>query len=318
MMSMKYFAFAKKLLSTILLLAAKQYYGGQAVMNGVMMKGKNHYTVSVNTSKGINTQTFSYTNWPKKYKFFGLPFIRGVVGFIEVIGIGYKSLSHSADVVMEDETGESSESSGTITWMMIGAIILSIIFAIFLFKFLPLGAATLIDKALDVPSYLFNIIDGLIKMGIFVAYIYFIGKMSDIKELFRYHGGEHKTINCYEEGKSLSVRNIMSSSQVHLRCGTTFIFVVLLFSILVYLFIPKTLPFGLNLLLRLALLPLIAAISYEVQQFNAKHPSRILRPLVVPGLWLQALTVNVPGPKHVKAAKAALVGLFKKEKVKYS
>ena len=315
---MQSFSTIKKWFSLLLSAASKQYYGGQAVMNGVMMKGKHHYTVSVNTSKGMNTKTFSYTNWPKKYKFFGLPFIRGIVGFIEVMGIGYKSLSHSADVVLEDETGESSQTSGSITWVMIGAIVLSMIFAIFLFKFLPLGAATLIDNAFGVPSILFNVIDGLVKMGIFVAYIYFISRMKDIQELFRYHGGEHKTINCYEEGKSLTLKNILSSSQVHLRCGTTFIFVVLFFSILVYLFIPKTLPFGINLLLRLALLPVVAAISYEVQQFNARHPTMLLRPLVVPGLWLQALTVNTPGPKHARAAKAALVALFKKEKVKFT
>jgi uncharacterized protein YqhQ len=296
-------------------------------MNGVMMKGKQNYTVSVNTSKGMNTKTFPFTSWTKKYKLIGLPFIRGVIILIEVMGIGYKSLSHSADVVMEDETGvrskkligtsddKSSNTSGSITLLMIGAIILSMLFAIFLFKFLPLLVATLIDKAIPLQSFLFNIVDGLVKIAIFVAYLYFIGKMKDIKELFRYHGGEHKVINCYEGKKSLTIKNILSSSQVHLRCGTTFIFVVLFFSILVYLFIPKTIPFGFNLLLRLALLPIIAAISYEVQQFNAKKPTKLLRPLIVPGLWLQALTVNNPAPKHAKAAKAALLTLLKKENV---
>lgn len=324
-------SFVKKLFSLFLSAVAKQYYGGQAVMNGVMMKGRNHYAISVNTSKGINTKVFSYTNWPKKYKLLGLPFIRGIVGFIEVMGIGYKSLTHSADVVLEDEIGEqskevkntnkkdkSSKTSSSMTWLMIGSLVLSTIFAIFLFKFLPLGAATLLNKAIPLPTVLFNIIDGLVKMVIFVAYIYFIGRMKDIKELFRYHGGEHKTINAYEGGKSLTLKNILSSSQVHLRCGTTFLFVVLFFSILVYLFIPKTLPFGLNLLLRLALLPLIAAISFEVQQYSAKNPNKLLRLLIVPGLWLQALTVNNPGPKHARAGKAALIALFEKENVKYT
>ena len=323
-------SFVKRWFLLFLSAAAKQYYGGQAVMNGVMMKGKNHYSISVNTSKGINTKVFSYTNWPKKYKLLGLPFIRGIVGFIEVMGIGYKSLSHSADVVLEDEIREqnnkdtdttkteSSKKSNSMTWLMIGSIILSVIFAIFLFKFLPLGAATMLDRAIPLPSFLFNIVDGLVKMLIFVAYIYFIGRMKDIKELFRYHGGEHKTINAYEEGKTLTLKNIQASSQVHLRCGTTFIFVVLFFSILVYLFIPKTIPFGLNLLLRLALLPVVAAISYEAQQYSAKNSNWLLRTLMKPGLWLQALTVNNPGPKHVRAGKAALIALFKKEKVKYS
>lgn len=306
----------KKWFLVILLTASKTYYGGQAVMQGVMMKGKNHYSVSVNTTKGIHTKTFSYTNYPKKYKLLGLPFIRGIVGFAEVMVIGYKSLSHSADVVMEDETGESSKDSGAISLMMIGAIIVSIIFAIFLFKFLPLGAATLLDNLFGLPSILFNIVDGVVKLIIFVAYIYFIGRMNDIKDLFRYHGGEHKTINAYEAGEKLTLKNILAHSQVHQRCGTTFMFVVLFFSIVVYLFVPKTLPFGINLLVRLALLPLIAAISYEVQQFNARRPSIFFKPLIVPGLWLQALTVNAPGPKHVRAAKAALLALFKKENVK--
>jgi len=322
-------SFVKRWFFMLLSVVAKQYYGGQAVMNGVMMKGRNHYAVSVSTSKGINTKVFSYTNWPKKYKFFALPFIRGIVGFIEIMGIGYKSLIHSSNVVLEDETedqsneitdknnADSSKTSSSITWLMIGSIVLSMVFAIFLFKFLPLGAATMLDKAIPLPSFLFNIVDGLVKMAIFVGYIYFIGRMRDIKELFRYHGGEHKTINAYESRKSLTLKNILSSSQVHLRCGTTFIFVVLFFSILVYLFIPKTIPFGLNLLLRLALLPLIAAISFEVQQNIAKNSNKLLRIFLVPGLWLQSLTVNNPGPKHARAGKAALIAVFEKEKVKY-
>ncbi len=303
----------KELFVIIFLFINKQFYGGQAVMNGVMMKGRNHYSISVNTSKGINTKTFKYTNWPKKYKLFSLPIIRGIVGFVEVIGIGYKSVNHSANIVLEDETGESSETSSALGFMMIATLFVSFLIAIFLFKFLPLGTATLINNLIPIPSILFNIIDGVVKIIIFVSYIYFIGRTPDIKELFRYHGGEHKTINCYENKQKLTIKNILSNSQVHLRCGTTFLFVVLFFSMVVYLFIPKTLPFGYNLLLRLALLPLIAGISYEVQQLYARKGYKIIKPLIIPGLWLQALTVNSPGPKHARAAKTALETLIKTE-----
>ena len=311
---MKKLFFLKRLFSSIFLLVSKQFYGGQAVMNGVMMKGRNHYVISVNTSKGIKTDVFDYTNWPRKYKLFSLPIIRGIVGFIEVMGIGYRSISHSANVVLEDETGEQVEESKSLTFVMFGTLLFSMLLAIFLFKFLPLGTATLINKFWPVSSAVFNLIDGFVKIIIFVMYIYLIGLTKDIKELFRYHGGEHKTINCYESGDSLSIKNILAHSQVHLRCGTTFLFVVIFFSIVTYLFIPKSIPFGYNLLLRLALLPLIAGVSYEVQQLYARKKYLLIRPLIIPGLWLQSLTVNSPGPKHARTAKASLTTLLKIEK----
>lgn len=294
----------RRLLTLLLLATAKPVYGGQAVVEGVMMKGKDNYTVSVNTSKGLKTTVFPFKSITEKYKILKLPFIRGMVNLVEMLIIGYKSLFHSADMALEEEQVE-----GNTTWILIGTLLFSIALAIFLFKFLPLGAATLLDKLIGLSSVMFNIVDGVIKMAIFVAYIAIIGLYPDVKEIFRYHGGEHKAVSCFERGKKLTLKNIAASSQVHLRCGTTFLFVVIFFSILVYLFIPSTLPFVYNLALRLALLPIIAGISYEFQRLGAKYP-RNFSIFLRPGLWLQALTVNTPLRKHMRPAKASLEKLI--------
>lgn len=300
--------FLRALLACILVFTAKVTYGGQAVVQGVMMRGPQHYSISVKTSKGIQTEVFPFKSITKKYKLLGLPFIRGIIAFGEALIIGYKSLMYSSVVAAEDD----DEPLDWFGWtLFVFTIILSMAFGIILFKFLPLGAATLIDRWVALPSWLFNVVDGVIKMSIFVSYLYIIGIAKDIKDLFRYHGGEHKAINCYESGKKLTLKHILGSSSVHLRCGTTFIFIVFLLSIFVYILIPKTLPFWTNLALRLALLPVIAAISFELQQFSAKKEVPFLRALIKPGLWLQALTVYEPAPKHARTAKAALEAVIR-------
>jgi len=292
-------------------MAVKPSYGGQAVVNGVMMMGKENYAISVTTSKKLVTKTFPHRPLSKKYKLLGLPFVRGVVNLVDMLLLGYKSLMYSADVASEEEY------EGKMKWyetaLMYGSVLFSLVFAIFLFKFLPLSAATFIDGKVILSSGLFNLIDGVVKLSIFVAYIAVIGLYKDVKDLFRYHGGEHTTINCYESGLPLTVKNISASSQVHLRCGTTFLFVVILISIFVYMFVPKDLPFLYNLGLRLALLPVIAAIAYELQRLAAKSSSPILRVLLTPGLWLQSLTVNTPSPRHIRAGRASLQAVLKLE-----
>ncbi|MCA9478375.1 MAG: DUF1385 domain-containing protein [Nanoarchaeota archaeon] len=287
----------------LLTMAAKPVYGGQAVVQGVMMKGPNHYAVSVRTSKGIITKVTRHTSFTKKHWVLGLPFIRGIVTLVDMLIIGYKSIYYSADVAMEEEETDSSALS---TWALVGTMLFSLAFAIFLFKFLPLGTATLIDKAIPLSTFVFNLVDGVVKAGIFLLYLYLVGRYKDMQELFRYHGAEHKSINCYEQGKPLTLPNIFAQSTVHKRCGTTFMFVVLFISLLVYLFIPKDLPFFLNLGLRLALLPVIAGISYELQRYSATHSNFFLNLLLAPGLALQSLTVLQPNAKQVKTGKAAL------------
>jgi uncharacterized protein YqhQ len=183
------------------------------------------------------------------------------------------------------------------------------VFAIFLFKFLPLSIAKGVDTLVPLHNIVFNLIDGVVKAGIFVTYLYFVSKYKDMQELFRYHGAEHKSINCYESGKELTLQNIFEQDTVHKRCGTTFLFVVLFISMIVYLFLPKY-PFFINLGVRLALVPLIAGISYEVQRYSAKHSNWFVSMLMRPGLALQSITVLVPNAKQIKTGKAALLAVI--------
>ncbi|MGM5480881.1 MAG: DUF1385 domain-containing protein [Nanobdellota archaeon] len=316
---LKRFVFRLKIaLMLVALSASKPVYGGQAVMEGVMMKGTHCYVTTVRTSNGFKRQIKPHRSLTKRYKLLRFPILRGMIVLIETFSIGYKSLSYSSEIAIEEENkkqegymekknkdGESETSFGDqlLIW---GSVAIGIVFAIGLFKFLPLLAAKGVDALFNVPDVVFNIVDGVVKGGIFILYMVIVGRIPDIKELFRYHGGEHKTINCMEAGDKLTVKNISGHSQEHLRCGTTFMFLVLFMSILVYLFIPKDLPFLVNLGLRLALVPVIAGLSYELQRFGALYSKGFGKIVLRPGLWLQALSVNVPSPKHIRPARASL------------
>lgn len=304
-----------KILFTLFLsFAAKAVYGGQAVVQGVMMKGPNHYAISVRTSKGIVTKVEKHISFTKKHFILGWPIIRGVVTLIDMLILGYKSIFYSADIALEEEEDDKEENSIFTTLALVGTMIFSFVFAIFLFKFLPLATAKFANNLVEMPTIIFNLIDGLVKATIFVLYLYLVGRYKDMQELFRYHGAEHKTINCYEQKKPLTLSNIFKQSTVHKRCGTTFMFVVLFISLLVYLFIPKDLPLFINLGLRLALLPLIAGISYEIQRYNANHSNKFVNLLIKPGLLLQSLTVLEPNAKQIKTGKASLEAVLNAEK----
>ncbi|MBN1175632.1 DUF1385 domain-containing protein [Candidatus Woesearchaeota archaeon] len=324
-----------KWISSLLLGASNPLYGGQAVIGGVMMKGKKHYAISVNTPSGLQSKTEEFHSISEKIPFLKWPFLRGVVNLVEMMILGYKSMDYAADKSLEAEEqsdtvpiisekllSKESDSSNSNSskvekqispWMMVGTFLLSLVLAIGLFKFLPLLAARGLDNLFNLLSPVFNLVDGVIKLGILFLYLILIAQIKDIKDVFRYHGAEHKTINCYEAKKPLTVKNISSFTTVHKRCGTTFIFVVIFLSILVYMFIPKDIPFFINLALRLALLPLIASIGYEIQRFGATHSNFLINALVTPGLLLQKITTNEPSPKHIRAAKAALEEVIKAE-----
>jgi uncharacterized protein YqhQ len=294
------------------LMATTPIYGGQAVLNGVMMKGQSHYAVSVSTSKGIQTELHVFHSLTKRYKLLGLPFIRGIVGFAEMMVVGFKSLHISTNITLEDETGESVQGSTSFGLMMFGTLLFSMLLAVFLFKFLPLGAASLLDSVFTLSNWAFALVDGLVRLGIFLAYLSLLGLYADIKDLFRYHGGEHKTIACFEAQEPLTVGNIAKQTAIHRRCGTTFVFIVFAFGVLVYAFIPKSLPFFMQLGFRLLLLPLIASVSYELQRLSAKKPTNfLLNVLIYPGLLLQKLSVREPSPKHIRVAKASLLAVQK-------
>ncbi len=292
------------------MIALASLYGGQAVTQGVMMRGASSFAVSIQTTKGIETKVFPYSTARLRYSFLNWPFIRGIVAFVEALHIGYTSLIHASTVVSQDDEDETP-----LSWTVLaGMVVVSLALGLFLFKFVPLWLTALADSSLHFPSWLFNLIDGILTLLIFVFYLYIIGRSKDIQEVFRYHGGEHKVINCLENNKSLSIKNILSQSQVHLRCGTTFLFVVFFISIFLYVFIPKDLPFFVNLGLRIGLLPLIASISFELQQFIARIQHPLFTWILLPGLALQSLTVLTPQPKHARVAKAALQAVIDSEK----
>ena len=271
------------------------YVGGQAVIEGVMMRYKDNLATAVSKKNKIIVKKEKI-----KFKSSKIPFIRGIINLIETLYIGVKTLNYSAEMQLEKKEKKSSSS------MMVFSLIFAFVFALFLFKFMPLYLTRFIDKFLNMNSILFNLLDGIIKISIFILYIHIISKMSDIKKVFQYHGAEHKAVNCYESGLKLNVKNVKKFSTVHKRCGTTFILLVLTVSIIVYMFIPKTLPFSMNLLLRILLLPFIASISYELLRLNARYDNMITGTLVIPGLLLQKMTTKEPNDKQINVAIKAI------------
>lgn len=276
-----------------------EFVGGQAVIEGVMMRNGDNVAVAVLDPEGkiiLKKERYNFLNLK-------IPFIRGMVSLVEVLYVGLKTLNYSSNIAV----GGTEEKKKIGLFSMIFSTLFALVLAIGLFKFLPLGAASLIDNYFGISNVIFNLIDGFVKIGLFVIYVYFIGKMSDIKRVFQFHGAEHKTVNAYENKLKLTVLNVKKMSKVHRRCGTTFVFLVLFISIFVYTFIPKDYSFFLKLILRLFLLPFIAGIGYEVLKLGAVYEKNwFLNLLITPGLWLQSLTTLEPNDKQIEVAIKSL------------
>ncbi|HLC73748.1 MAG TPA: DUF1385 domain-containing protein [Candidatus Nanoarchaeia archaeon] len=276
-----------------------EFVGGQAVIEGVMMRNGDNVAVAVLDPEGkiiLKKERYNFLNLK-------IPFIRGMVSLVEVLYVGLKTLNYSSNIAV----GGTEEKKKIGVFSMIFSTLFALVLAIGLFKFLPLGAASLIDNYFGISNVIFNLIDGFVKIGLFVIYVYSIGKMSDIKRVFQFHGAEHKTVNAYENKLKLTVLNVKKMSKVHRRCGTTFVFLVLFISIFVYTFIPKDYSFFLKLILRLFLLPFIAGIGYEVLKLGAVYEKNwFLNLLITPGLWLQSLTTLEPNEKQIEVAIKSL------------
>lgn len=277
--------------------------GGQAVIEGVMMKAGDSLAISVRTDKGrIITKK---ERLKKKNKFWKFPFIRGILNLIDMLILGMKALIWSSNQALEEE----EEFTMKELILVIGT---SIIFVIIFFIGLPYFLTKLIVEK----GFWFNLIDGIIRIIIFLAYILVISFMEDIKIMFENHGAEHKAVNCYEKGKKLTVKNAKKYTTVHTRCGTSFIIIVLVISILVFSLI-TTEKWWLNITLRVLLMPVIASISYEFLMLSARHQKNIiLKTLVAPGLWLQKLTTREPNNKQLEVAIKALQTVLRMEKQK--
>lgn len=278
--------------------------GGQAVMEGVMMKNDDKYAVAVRKpDKEIEVEITEYKPFGSKAAILRFPIIRGVVNFLESMVIGMKTLMYSASFYDEEEDEpkkknkkEKDESGAEVFW----TIAISLVIAIGLFMLLPAFVASLLEKYIE-SRILISIIEGVIRLLIFFIYVIAISLMEDIKRTYMYHGAEHKTINCLEHGLDLTVDNVMKQSRFHKRCGTSFLFIVMIVSIVIFLFI-NTDVLWLKMLLRVLLVPVVAGISYEFIRFAGKSDSFIANVLSQPGLLVQRFTTKEPTEDMVEVA----------------
>jgi uncharacterized protein YqhQ len=277
----------------------KVRYGGQAVIEGVMIRGRKAVVTSVRRPNGelaIDAQPIQET-WTKRYR--RLPFFRGIVILIETMVIGIKSLLYSANIAVEEETEEIPSKA---IWVMIA---LAAVLVVVLFFLAPLFLTRLINQYIP-NAIVFNIIEGVIRLAIFLVYLKAISFMPDIKRVFTYHGAEHKTVNAYEAGVPLEVEAIRAYSTAHVRCGTSFLFTVLLIAIIVFSFMGRDILW-LMVVSRIVLIPVIMGLGYEFIYFGARHTDNwLMRALLAPGLWLQSLTTGEPDDDQIEVAIAAM------------
>lgn len=294
--------------------------GGQAVMEGIMMRNKEHYAVAVRKSdKTIDVDVQEYKGITNGKKILSLPFIRGIFNFIDSMVLGIKTLTYSANFFEEDEELEpdkfeqwlSNKFGDKAEKVIIGfTVALSVIIAVALFMILPLFVADLMEKY--IPGVGVNqvpIIEGILKMVIFIAYLLLISLMKDIQRTFMYHGAEHKCINCIENGKILNVDNVRESSRFHKRCGTSFLLVVLVISIIIFILI-RTKIVWLRYLIRILLIPVIAGISYEFIRKAGSSDNTIINALSKPGMWMQKITTKEPTDDMIEVAIKAVEAVF--------
>ncbi|MBS1266642.1 MAG: hypothetical protein MAG795_00610 [Candidatus Woesearchaeota archaeon] len=271
--------------------------GGQAVVNGVMMRNKKEYVVAVRKEDKIKVKKDKI----KVSKISKFPFLRGVVSLAEFLVIGIKALEWSAkQAADEDEPVSNTEIALT--------FIIAFGLSLLLFVGIPFFVSGLVVSKNNV---WFNLFEGLIRVLIFISYIFIISKFKDVREVFEYHGAEHKTINCHEAGKKLTVKNVKKFPTLHARCGTSFIMIVLIVSIVVFSFIldPR---WYMKLISRIVLIPVISGISYEILKLSAKFEELgFVKMIVAPGLWLQRLTTKEPNNKQTEVAIRAFKELLK-------
>ena len=282
--------------------------GGQAVMEGVMMRNEDRYAVAVRKpNKEIAVVSDEYKGIAPKavYK---IPFLRGVLSFVDSLVLGMKTLNISTDFYMEDEEGNKEEKTGADSVMGGLVMVVSMIFAIGIFMVLPYFASLLFKKYIE-NAHLLALIEGLIRMVIFVAYILLISLMEDIKRVFMYHGAEHKCINCLETGNPLTVENVRAASREHRRCGTSFLLYVMVISIIFFAFI-QTDSKLMKVVMRLVLIPVIAGVSFEFIRLAGRSNNAFIRALSIPGLLMQKLTTAEPDDEMIKVGIASVEAVF--------
>jgi uncharacterized protein YqhQ len=294
--------------------------GGQAVIEGIMMKNKDDYAVAVRKPDGeIVVKKEQYVSMTEKVPFCALPFVRGVFSFVDSMILGMKTLTFSAGF-FEDDEGEDPEPSKLEQWLdktfgenvekvlMTFVMIFSVIAGIAIFMILPLLIANLFRLVIHSETIM-AVMEGVIRIAIFVTYIKLISRMEDIKRTFMYHGAEHKCINCIEHGMTLTVDHVRASSKQHKRCGTSFLIIVMIISILFFMVI-RVPNVWLRMVSRILLVPVIAGVSYEVLRLAGRCDNVLVDILSKPGFWMQNLTTSEPDDSMIEVAIAAVNTVF--------
>ena len=281
--------------------------GGQAVIEGVMMRDTNKTATAVRLPNGeIEVETHPVTSIRERYPVLNLPLIRGSVIMVESLVIGMRALSFSAQAAgEEDEQMTKKEIAMTILFALVLASVLFIV--------IPTGAAHLAAAYTDDPV-VFNLIEGGIRLFVFLLYIWGISFMGGIRRVFQYHGAEHKTIHCYEAGEALTVENVQKFPRLHPRCGTNFLLIVMVVAIVFHVFFGWP-DLWLRILSRLAVLPVVAGVSYEIIRFAGRSENHIVRIMITPGLWLQYLTTRPPADEMVEVAIESLKAVLPPEDI---
>ena len=307
--------------------------GGQAVLEGVMMRSPHAWAIACRKPSGeVVTMSEPLERPSEKHKWMAWPVVRGVMTLGYAMNLGYRALRFSANVAIEDmmqegqeqghveqavavapvrktaESSQSREKAATVSnWLAAGNLLISLAFFIFMYKYVPLLAATelkKIDPALG-GRIIFNLIDGGIRLLLFLLFIWGVSLWKDIRRVYEYHGAEHKTVFAFENGDSLDTASVQKYSTYHPRCGTSFLMTVMLISIAFYMLIPFT-TFWARFASRIVLLPVIAGVSYEIIRFAAKHRGSLFALMTAPGLWLQRITTQPPSDEMAQCAITAL------------
>ena len=292
----------------------KTSIGGQALIEGILMRGPKKQAIVCRTEDGLVEKTEELHLLRERHPFFGFPFVRGCVTFLDSLVKGMQALTYSASLLPLEQQGEPDKLDQWISahfpeekaekLIIYVAVVLGILLSVFLFIFLPTFVVALI-KPLTKSYILRNLSEGLLKVVIMLVYMWLGSHMKDIKRLFSYHGAEHKTIFCYEHGKPLTVENVRPESRFHPRCGTSFLLVVILVSILVNATVRVANPFA-RVGVHLLLLPVVVGISYEINRWCGLHDNLLSAVLSAPGKWLQRITTNEPDDSMIECAIRAM------------
>ena len=298
--------------------------GGQAVIEGVMMRGKKLYALAVRTpKKEIVVEKTPIKPAAEKCKILGWPIIRGVVAFVDSLVMGMKVTTKSAtlagldDIEYDQESKfekwlESKFGDKLADYLIYFSVAVSILLCIGIFMVLPTFLGGAVTNLLHGDDTLRSVIEGVIKIIIFVGYMFLVSQMKDIKRVFMYHGAEHKTINCFESGEELTVENVRHNSRFHKRCGTSFLVIVMLVSIILFFFI-RTDVLWLRVLSRIILVPAIAGISYEFIRYAGKHDNLLVNIISAPGIAMQIITTSEPDDSMIEVAIASLNAVLEEE-----